>query len=159
MPSIILWLGLLCLVACRSPTPMSIPAPMSQSEPGLPAGRADLAVTAIALSAPSVRRHQAFAVTLEVSNRGGREAVSFEVEAQANRDAGTTVFSYPIGGRERARLGPGETAAIRLARPEGLPMAGVYTIMARLRLTEFEPAETTDRVDPRLPAARLVVRP
>lgn len=119
--------------------------------------RAYLSVTAFEVSQPFVRRNQAFTVKLTISNQGGRAAESFEVQAQANLDRTSSVLSFPIGGREKRRLDPGQSVEIVLARSEGLPLVGIYTITTDLLLTEWEPVEDTDRVNPRIPQARIVV--
>jgi hypothetical protein len=164
---LLLLAGVLGLAGCRAPPgpapePFGPPEPSAVLPPAAPSaspypGRAYLAVTAIEAAPSSVRRYQPFVVKLRVVNRGGRAVESFEVQAQANLEAGLKVLSYPVGGREKVGLKPGQSAEITLARPEGLPLAGVYTITADLRLTEREPVEDTDRVDSHLPTAEIIV--
>lgn len=167
----------LCLAGCRSapsrpasaapdrppeisavspPKASAVPSPAASSAKPFP-GRAYLSVTAIEVSAPFVRRNQPFTVKLRISNQGGRAVESFEVQAQANLERSSSVQSFPIGGREKLKLMPGQTAEIALTRSEGLPLVGIYTITADLLLTEWGPVEDTDRVNPKIPQARIVV--
>lgn len=161
-PGAVLVCCVLCVAGCREPEPSGSLLPGSMLSPAPQTAnrypdRAYLTVTEIEVSAPFVRRNQAFAVRLRVRNEGGRAVESFEVQAQANLDRTTSVLSYEIGGREKLGLQPGQTAEISLTRSEGLPHVGVYVITADLLLTEWEPVETTDRINPKIPQARLTV--
>lgn len=121
-------------------------------------GRAYLTVTRLTVAPHEVHIGEPFNVKLRIRNESDQPSEAFEVQVQANVDTARSVLSYPVGGMEELKLRAGAETELVLTKSDGLPRSGVYTITAEVRLTDGELADDTNRVNPIVPKARLIVK-
>jgi hypothetical protein len=98
-----------------------------------------------------------FEIRLRVRNDGKRAFGAFKTEIQANLDGAAGVVSYPLPSKARPELAPGKSAELVVTVADGLPRRGVYSIVAGIQVIDLALAESTDYVNPDMPAVRLVV--
>jgi len=172
-PSRAAWLGVLLscgllLLGCRGAGRSIEPgfaSPVSETpktSPGVPRselqGRAYLTVTRLTVAPLTVHRGELFHVKVSIRNQGGQPSEAFEVQVQANLDTAGSVLSFPVGGMEEMKFRAGEETEVVLTKSDGLPRSGIYTITVDVLLTDGELADDTNRVNPIVPKARLIVK-
>lgn len=121
-------------------------------------GRAYLTVTSLTVAPSEVHPGEPFDVKVRIRNQGGQPSEAFEVQVQANLNTASSVLSFPVGGMEKLKLRAGAETEVVLTKSDGLPRRGVYTIAVDVLLTGSELADDTNRVNPRVPKAQLIVQ-
>jgi hypothetical protein len=114
-------------------------------------------VASIAVSPQTVHSGEPFEIRLRVRNDGKRTSGAFRTELQANLEGESGVVSYPIASKARRELAPGASAEFAITWADGLPRRGVYSIVGGIQIIDLALVESTDYVNPQMPAVRLVV--